>query len=128
MLSSTSRTPLITLWTASWCSTCKVVQPLVQSLVESGIGEAEGGVGYCTVEYDAPDIMTAGFGLTYMINSVPTLLSFDTGEAQTQTKTTDARQLMEPKFLEQWIRTEAQRHGSRGGGGSVFGGLFGHWK
>ena len=70
-LSSSSRTPLLTLWTASWCPTCKTVQPLVQSLVESGVGEAEGGVGYATVEYDAPDIMAAGFGLTYMITSMP---------------------------------------------------------
>ncbi|AEO65023.1 uncharacterized protein THITE_2111533 [Thermothielavioides terrestris NRRL 8126] len=130
LLSSSSRTPLLTLWTTSWCSTCRVVAPLVRELVESGVGEAEGGVGYCTVEFDAPDVMAAGLGLTYMINSVPTLLSFDAGEAQVQTKVTDGRQLADRKFLEEWIKNEARRHGNRGGGGpgggaNLLGSLFG---
>ncbi|KAK4125078.1 hypothetical protein N657DRAFT_670914 [Parathielavia appendiculata] len=122
LLSSSSRTPLLTLWTTSWCSTCRVVAPLIQELVESGVGEAEGGVGYCTVEYDAPDVMAANLGLTYMINSVPTLLSFDAGEAQVQTKVTDARRLSDRKFLEEWIRHEARRRGNRGAGGPGSGG------
>ncbi|KAK3336952.1 hypothetical protein B0T19DRAFT_411087 [Cercophora scortea] len=131
LLSSSSRTPLLTLWTTSYCSTCGVVAPLIKELVESGIGQEEGGVGYCEVEYDAPDIMSAGLGLTYMINSVPTLLSFDAQEAQTQTKVTDAaRKLSDPKFLEEWIRNEARRQGNRGAGGGTgigdfFSGLFG---
>ncbi|KAK4133404.1 hypothetical protein BT67DRAFT_382676 [Trichocladium antarcticum] len=129
LLSTSARTPLLTLWTTSYCSTCRVIAPLLQELVEHGVGEAEGGVGYCTVEYDAPDVMTANLGLTYMINSIPTLLSFDAGEAQVQTKVTDARQLADRKFLEEWIRNEARRHGNRGGGGpgagaSLFGSLF----
>lgn len=136
-MSSSSRTPLLTLWTASWCPTCRTVGPLLRSLVESGVGEAEGGVGLAEVEFDAPDLMTASAGadniaLTYMITSVPTLLSFDAGEAQTATKVTDGRQLANRQFLEEWIRTEARRHGGRGGGGggggSIFGGLFSNWK
>jgi len=107
---------------------------MIKNLVESGVGEAEGGVAYCEVEYDAPDVMSAGLGLMYMINSVPTLLSFDAQEAQTQTKVSDARLLADKKYLEEWIRTEARRHGNRGGGApttisgamsSLFGGLFG---
>jgi len=127
LLSSSSRTPLITLWTASWCPSCKHVAPLIQELIESGVGEAEGGVGYCTVEYDSPDVMDAGLGLTYMINSVPTLLSFDAQEAQTQTKVTDGKLLANRKFLEDWIRNEARRHGNRGGGdpGTSIFGIFG---
>ncbi len=124
LLSSSSRTPLLTLWTTSWCSTCRVVAPLIQELVESGVGETEGGVGYCTVEYDAPDVMAAGLGLEYMINSIPTLLSFDAGEAQVQTKVSDGRKLADPKFLEAWIREEAKRHGNRGGGGPSGGSNF----
>ncbi|KAK4452828.1 hypothetical protein QBC34DRAFT_17477 [Podospora aff. communis PSN243] len=131
LISSSARTPLLTLWTTSWCPTCRVVSPLLQELIESGIGEAEGGVGYCTVEYDAPDVMEAGLGLTYMINSIPTLMSFDAQEAQVETKITNGRQLSDRQFLEEWIRTEARRHGDRGGGGgggsplSVFRSLFG---
>lgn len=84
-------------------------------------------MGYCTVEYDAPDVMEAGLGLTYMINSIPTLLSFDAQEAQVQTKVTSGKQLSDRKFLEEWIRNEAKRHGNRGGGGggNLFGSLFG---
>ncbi|KAK0633693.1 hypothetical protein B0T14DRAFT_414822 [Immersiella caudata] len=134
LISSSARTPLLTLWTASWCPTCRVVSPLLQELIESGVAEAEGGVGYCTVEYDAPDVMEAGLGLTYMINSIPTLLSFDAQEPQVETKITNGRQLSDRKFLEEWIRTEARRHGGRGGGGSggrpfsVFGAIFGKSK
>lgn len=94
------------------------------------MGETEGGVAYCTVEYDAPDVMSAGLGLTYMINSVPTLLSFDAGEAQVQTKVSDGKKLADRKFLEEWIRNEARRHGNRGGGGpsggpNLLGRIFG---
>lgn len=132
--SSSSRRPLLTLWTTSWCSTCHQVSPLIKSLVDSGVGEAEGGVGYCEVEFDAPDVMSSGLGLTHMISSVPTLMSFDAGEAQVETKVGDGNRLKDRRFLKEWIRTEAKRHGGRGGGGggsgggSIFGGLFGSFK
>ncbi|ETS84877.1 hypothetical protein PFICI_02902 [Pestalotiopsis fici W106-1] len=131
LLSSSARAPLITLWTTNWCATCKVVSPLLRELIESGVGEAEGGVHYATVEYDCPDIMSGGLGMTYMINGIPTLLSIDAGEPQTETKTADARKLGDRAWLEEWIRNEARRHGGRGGGGgsgSIFGGLFGSLK
>ncbi|OAA42726.1 Thioredoxin [Metarhizium rileyi] len=139
-LSSSSRTPLLTLWTASWCPTCRTVLPLIRSLVESGAGQSEGGVAFAPVEFDSPDIMSSSsysenLAMTYMITSIPTLLSFDAGEAQTATKVTDARKLADRQFLMEWIQNEATRHGRRGGGGgdggpgsSVFGGLFGRKK
>lgn len=112
---------------------------MIQSLVESGTGESEGGVAFAPVEFDAPDIMssssyTENLAMTYMITSIPTLLSFDAGEAQTATKVTDGRKLADRQFLIEWIQHEARRHGGRGGGGdggpgsSVFGGLFGSKK
>ncbi|KAK7742204.1 hypothetical protein SLS62_010793 [Diatrype stigma] len=122
LLSSSARRPLITLWTASWCATCRTVAPLVRSVIESGAGEAEGGVAYCEVEYDAPDIMSGGLGGTYMITSMPTLLSFDAGEAQVATKVAAARKLTDRAFLEEWVREEARRQGGRGGGGGGGGG------
>ncbi|KAI5917515.1 hypothetical protein F4810DRAFT_40011 [Camillea tinctor] len=131
LLSSSSRTPLITLWTTSLCSTCHVVEPLLRSVVETGTGEAEGGVAYCTVEYDAPDLMADGTAAAYMITAIPTLLSFDAGEAQVQTKVVDGRKLADRAFLEEWVRREAARHGRRGGGGQgvgILGGLFGSWR
>lgn len=130
--SSSSRTPFLTLWTAAWCPTCRQVEPLIKSLIESGVGEAEGGVCYAPIEFDAPDIMSPSssdnLAMTYMITSIPTLLSFDAGEAQTATKVADGKQLADREFLIEWIRNEARRHGGRGGGGgsgsSSFGGLF----
>ncbi|KAH6630149.1 hypothetical protein B0J18DRAFT_91334 [Chaetomium sp. MPI-SDFR-AT-0129] len=124
LLSSSSRTPLLTLWTTSYCTTCRVVTPLLHELIETGVGESEGGVGFCTVEYDHPDVMSAGLGLTYMINSIPTLLSFDAGEAQVQTRVSDGKKLADRGFLEEWIRNEARRHGNRGGGGPGGGSNF----
>jgi thioredoxin-like negative regulator of GroEL len=126
-LSATARTPLLTLWTASFCGTCRTIAPLVRDVVAAGTGEAEGGVGLVAIEYDAPDIMAAGFGMQYMITALPTLLSFDAGEPQTATRVTDARQMADRQWLEEWVRTEARRRGNRGGGGgggSMFGGLF----
>ncbi|TLS22328.1 uncharacterized protein PpBr36_09884 [Pyricularia pennisetigena] len=134
LLSSSARMPLITLWTTSWCPSCKHVEPLLKSVVESGVGEDQGGVGFALVELDAPDMQPSDLGLTYMINSVPTLLSFDSGEAQMATKVVDGRKLVNRQFLEEWVRSEASRQGSGGGGGGgiggsgLFGGLFGSQK
>lgn len=127
LLSSSARAPLLTFWTASYCSTCRAISPILNELLESGVGEDEGGVSFCEVEYDSPDIMSSGLGLTYMISSMPTLLSFDRGEAQTVTKVTDPAKMRDKEWLSEWIRTEARRRGSGGGGGGtgLFGGLFG---
>jgi hypothetical protein len=79
--------------------------------------------------------MDSGFGMTYMITALPTLLSFDRGEAQTQTKIVDASKMRDTEFMKEWIRTEASRAGGGGGGGGsgfggggtgLFSGLFGN--
>lgn len=96
-------------------------------MVASGVGEEDGGVSYCEVVYDAPDVISANLGLTYMINSIPTLLSFDGQQAFIQSKVIDGKQLADPTFLEAWIVEEARRHGNSNGGGNgpgLFSGLF----
>ena len=73
--------------------------------------------------------MSSDLGMTYMITSMPTLLSFDRGEAMTGTKVTDPKFLRDEQWLMEWIREEARRRGSGGGGGlgtGLFGGLFGN--
>ena len=132
-LSTSSRTPLITFWTASYCNTCKTVSPILSELIEAGVGEEEGGVAFCEIEYDSQDIMDSGLGMTYMITSMPTLLSFDRGEAQMKTKITDPKSMSDKEWLKEWIRTEARRQGEGGGGSGtmgpgIFGGLFGNKK
>ncbi|KAL8758751.1 MAG: hypothetical protein Q9199_001226, partial [Rusavskia elegans] len=56
-LSTTNKTPLITLWTASWCSSCRTIRPFLADLIErDALGEIHGGVAYAEVEMDSPDI------------------------------------------------------------------------
>lgn len=75
--------------------------------------------------------MNSGLAMTYLISSMPTLLSFDRGEPQTNTKVTDPKRMKDKEWLKEWIRTEARRRGSGGSGGNhpgvgLFGGLFGN--
>jgi len=134
LLSASSRTPLITLWTSSWCPTCRTVSPILEELISSGVGEQDGGVSYAEVEYDAPDMMSSELGLQYMITKIPTLLSFDRSEAQSESKVVDGRKLVDRQFLKEWIENEARRKGNGGGGGSwapngsLLGALFGYNK
>ncbi len=123
-----SQTPLLTFWTASYCSTCQAIRPLLQELIESGVGEDEGGVSFCEVEYDSQDIMNSGLGMTYTITSMPTLLSFDRGIPRADSRVTDAAKIKNKDWLAEWIRNEARNNGS-GGDGGILGksGLLGGW-
>ena len=133
LLNSTStRTPLLTFWTASYSNASETISPLLQELINSGVGEEEGGVNFAEVEYDAPDVQDSGIGMDYMITSMPTLLSFDRGEAMTGTKVTDPKLMTDREYMKEWIRTEAKRKGDGGAGanagGGLFGGLFGMFR
>lgn len=66
LLSASSNRPLITLWSASWCSTCAAVKPILRELIEDeGVGEAEGGIGYSEVELDS--VLISDLGVKYMV-------------------------------------------------------------
>ena len=57
LLSASARTALITVWTASWCPSCRTVSPLIRQLIEEeGAGEERGGVGYAEIEFDSPTL------------------------------------------------------------------------
>ena len=126
LMSASSRVPLITIWMATWCQTCKVVTPLIQELIEHDkVGEAQGGISFVEVEMDSPDLGgLAGIGMRYGINSIPTLLAFDRQEPQLETKVSRLDDLKNKEFLRRWIEKEAARQGQGGAGGSFFG-LFG---
>ena len=66
LLSASSRTPLITFWTASWCPSCKIVKPIVREAIENGVGEEQGGVGFAEVEFDAPGM--GDLGMRYFVS------------------------------------------------------------
>lgn len=125
-MSASSRVPLITFWMANWCSSCKVVSPLLRTLIQDeGVGEEDGGVSYAEVEMDSPDLGgVGGLALNYGINSIPTLLAFDRQEPQIETKVSRLQDMKNREFLRRWIQTEAARHGGGGAGGSFLG-LFG---
>lgn len=124
--SASSRTALITLWTASWCPSCKIVTPIIRDLIETqGAGEEAGGVSFAEVEFDSPTIgEVAG---RYAITSLPTLMAFSRQEAQLQTRVTDMNEMKDKEFLRRWIADEARRggKGGQGGGSGFLGGIFG---
>ncbi|MCJ1423306.1 hypothetical protein MMC29_001188 [Sticta canariensis] len=122
LLSASSDQPLVTLWTASFCPSCRIILPLLHDAIEKeGVGESEGGVGFAEVEVDAPGMMR--LGTEYFINSMPTLLSFSRQEAQLGTKVTSVDEMKDREFLRLWIQAAAGGAGGRKGG--LFGGLFG---
>ncbi|KAF2020093.1 hypothetical protein BU24DRAFT_448447 [Aaosphaeria arxii CBS 175.79] len=125
LLSAADNRPLITFWSASWCSTCQAVKPLVTSLIEDEkVGQAEGGLGFAVVELDSP--MIGDLGVKYMITSMPTLLAFSRQEAQMETKLIKPNEMKNKEFLREWLLSEAKRGGRAGGsGGSLLGSLFG---
>ncbi|KAF2204643.1 hypothetical protein GQ43DRAFT_437716 [Delitschia confertaspora ATCC 74209] len=113
LLSSSSRRPLITLWTASWCTTCQTVKPIIRSLIEEeGVGESEGGLGFTEIELDS--VLIGDLPVRYMITSMPTLLSFDRQQAQIETRLTKPDQMKDKEFLRHWLVNEAKRHGAGG--------------
>ena len=60
------------------------------------------------------------------ITSMPTLLAFSRQEAQFDTKLVRPEQMKDRDFLREWLLHEARRGGPQGGGGGwLFGGLFG---
>lgn len=67
LLSASSRMPLLTFWTASWCPSCRVIKPIIRDAVEGGIGEGRGGVGFAEIEFDAPGM--GGLGLKYFVRA-----------------------------------------------------------
>ncbi|MCJ1250313.1 hypothetical protein MMC30_007539 [Trapelia coarctata] len=128
-LSTTSSTPLLTLFTISTTSpsTTRISTLLRQMLETEGIGEPEGGVGYAEVDLDAEDCRREDVAGMYLISAIPTLMAFSRGEPQQLTKVTDTAELLDREFLRLWIENEARRGGAGGAGGSpgFLGALFG---
>ncbi|KAL1593299.1 hypothetical protein SLS60_010907 [Paraconiothyrium brasiliense] len=137
LLSAAENRPLITLWSASWCSTCQTIKPLVKEMIEEErVGEEEGGLGFAEVELDST--LIGDLGVKYMVSgndlwlqdadwgvqitSMPTLLAFSRQEAQFDTRLTRPEEMKNKDALREWLSKEARRGGRAGGGG---GGLFG---
>ncbi|OAK93444.1 hypothetical protein IQ06DRAFT_236291 [Phaeosphaeriaceae sp. SRC1lsM3a] len=121
MLNAADNRTLITLWSAKWCQTCATVTPLVMRMLqEEKVGEAEGGLGFATVEMDST--LIEDLPVTFRISSMPTLLAFSRQEAQFDTRMTRPEEMRDERLLREWLVKEARRGGRAGGGG---GGIFG---
>lgn len=61
LLSAAEHRPLITMWSASWCTTCQAIKPLVKGMIEDErVGQEEGGLGFVEVELDSTLIEDLG--------------------------------------------------------------------
>ena len=108
LLCASARMPLLTFWTATWCSSCKAVRPTIFELLqEKPIGVEQGGVGFAEVEMDAPGVSALAF--RYLIKSTPTLLSFNRQEAQFDRAMNKISEMKQKDILAEWIRAEAAR-------------------
>ncbi|KAF2129670.1 hypothetical protein P153DRAFT_396924 [Dothidotthia symphoricarpi CBS 119687] len=116
LLNAADNRALITLWSASWCTSCQAVKPLLRSLIEDErVGEREGGLGFVEVEIDSS--LIGDLPIIYRINSMPTLLAFSRQEAQEDTKLTRVEDMTNKDTLRNWLLDEARRGGRQGGGG-----------
>ncbi|KAK6507316.1 hypothetical protein TWF481_005758 [Arthrobotrys musiformis] len=99
MLSTSRRLPLITLWSASWCPSCRTIRPLVQDLVDE---RAKSGLllGFAEVEIDLPT--TSSLSSRYSINSIPTILAFHKGSAL-DNRIVDTRRARDSRYLANWL-------------------------
>jgi thiol-disulfide isomerase/thioredoxin len=67
LVSAADNRPLITFWSASWCSTCQTVKPIVKGLIEDEkVGEEEGGLGFAEVELDCT--LIGDLGVKFMVS------------------------------------------------------------
>jgi thiol-disulfide isomerase/thioredoxin len=67
LVSAADNRPLITFWSASWCSTCQTVKPIVKGLIEDEkVGEEEGGLGFAEVELDST--LIGDLGVKFMVS------------------------------------------------------------
>lgn len=58
--------------------------------------------------------MREGFGHTYVISSVPTVMAFDERGARMSSRIMDPAKMTDEDFLAGWIREEARRVGGGG--------------
>lgn len=123
LLNAADNRSLITLWSASWCSTCATVKPLLLRLIqEEKIGEQEGGLGFVEVQMDST--LIEDLPVKYRISSMPTLLAFSRQEAQFESRLTRPEDMRNKEVLSEWLLNEARRGGRQGGGGGkMFGWL-----
>ncbi|KAK4232307.1 hypothetical protein QBC38DRAFT_463739 [Podospora fimiseda] len=99
----------ITVWTQSASKESQELAERVRRLVESGVGEAEGGINFMEVELDAPT-MIGDLHQIFFINEVPCMVTFTFGWSLLHDDPIHDRKLLEDEeWLEKYIRDIARQ-------------------
>ncbi|KAF8545333.1 hypothetical protein BDD12DRAFT_811385 [Trichophaea hybrida] len=106
-LSIQANTPLITIWTASYCLSCRTIRPRLLELLENR-DDMDPDIQYVEVELDSQGGRMGELGSRYMINSLPTLLPFRRGEPVHEKRMTDVRAMSDRNRLKEWIEETAE--------------------
>ncbi|KAL7276011.1 hypothetical protein RUND412_001006 [Rhizina undulata] len=124
-LTTAANIPLITMWTASYCPTCKTVGPLLEDIVEKRGGDRDP-VGLALVEVDAQGGNVGELAMRYMIRSLPTFITFRRGEPNEEKRMVDTRIMTRREKLEEWVEEVAKQGTGFKGGNGWLGGVFGN--
>lgn len=139
-LSSANNTLLLALFTTSTCTPCRVITPLITSLVETRPASPEdkySGLAFAEVELDSPDRSNGNMmdlGVEYGVTSMPTLMGFGGRRAERVTeRIVDTRFLGDEAGLARWVDEQmkkgdpfpGQSDGGSGGAGGILRRIFG---
>ncbi|KEF59439.1 uncharacterized protein A1O9_04283 [Exophiala aquamarina CBS 119918] len=124
-LCSANNTLLLSLFTTSTCTPCRVITPLLTSLVETrppSPADKYAALAFAEVQLDSPDRSNGSMmdlGVEYGVTSMPTLIGFGGRRAEKVTdRVVDTRLLSNEASLAAWL-DEQMGKGDRfpGGGG-----------
>jgi thiol-disulfide isomerase/thioredoxin len=132
-LCSGNDTLLLALFTTSSCAPCRVITPLLTSLVETRPASPDDSYSHLAlaeVELDSPDQSNGtmmDLGVEYGVTSMPTLIGFGGRRAERVTdRLVDTRFMSNPQQMAAWVDEQMKRGdpfpGQKGGGGGGGGG------
>ncbi|KAK5056174.1 hypothetical protein LTR84_012727 [Exophiala bonariae] len=113
-LCSANNTLLLTLFTTSACTPCRVITPLLTSLIEtrpSAPSDKYAALAFAELELDSPDASGGGgfgtmmdLGVEYGVTSMPTLMGFGGRRAERVTeRLVDTRMLCDERRMASWV-------------------------
>lgn len=136
-LCSANNTLLLALFTTSACTPCRVITPLLTSLIETrppSPADKYTSLAFAELELDSPDTSNGSMmdlGVEYGVTSMPTLMGFGGRRAERVTeRVVDTRLLTDEVRLAKWLDVEMGKGdpfptvAGGGGGSSGQGGLL----
>lgn len=136
-LASANNTLMLALFTTSTCTPCRIITPLLSSLIETrppGPEDKYSNLAFAELELDSPDESNGkmlDLGVEYGVTSMPTLIGFGGRRAERVTdRIVDTRMMSDERALAKWIDEEMKKgdpfpsQGASGSGG-VLSRIFG---